>query len=423
MCDHDDSTPPKGKFNYSRAFHFFACRSFLLSSRNRFVQTGFLLLLITLFGQSPPVRADIGACGSDVTANPCADNGSNTQGPTPDPASTESLRQAPAGVGNPINLITGNKYQKQVDYQSPSSRLSWQRHYNSSNSIYDFGMGRGWAATFLASLQFQNREGAALVQGNGRRINFREPSIVNSADGTQRLLWQAFAPSDGNLHIEGDYTLWSLPDGRQLKFKDQFLVNIDFPGPASLKLYYVDQRIDSVTDENGSQLRFDYYPNHPRLPTYIEPGDEAKPVDTPAFGSAPARLQRLTLPNGQAIEYDYDPQGNLTRVRYPDSTERIYHYDNIDFPSHLTGLTDRRGQRLATWDYNEEGYAILSERADGVERVDLTYNHPATIGGIGTTTVTNSLGEQSIRKRRTAKNQSVSLRLQLRSTSHQSIRR
>jgi len=44
-----------------------------------------------------------------------------------------------------VNLITGNKYQKQTDYQSPSSRLSWQRHYNSSNSVYDFGMGRGWA--------------------------------------------------------------------------------------------------------------------------------------------------------------------------------------------------------------------------------------------------------------------------------------
>jgi len=104
------------------------------------------------------------------------------------------------GAGNPINLITGNKYQKHTDYQSPSSRLSWQRHYNSSNSAYDFGMGRGWAATFLASLQFRNQNGAALVQGNGRRINFREPVTINNPDGTTRLLWQAFAPSDGTLH-------------------------------------------------------------------------------------------------------------------------------------------------------------------------------------------------------------------------------
>jgi len=257
-------------------------------------------------------------------------------------------------------------------------------------------MGRGWAATFLASLQYRNSQGAALVQGNGRRINFREPTTVDTPDGTSRQIWQAFAPGDGSLHVEGDYTLWSLPDGRQLKFKDRFLVNISFPGSAFLKLYYVNQRIDSVTDEYGSQLSFDYYPNHAKLPSYIEPGDESTSnVDSAAFGSAAARLQRLTLPNGQVIEYDYDQIGNLTRVRYPDSTERIYHYDNNDYPSHLTGLTDRRGQRLATWGYNGEGYAILSERADGVERVDLTYNHPEFNGGIGTTTVTNSLGEQS----------------------------
>jgi len=348
-------------------------------TNNRFRVIGhpsglFLLGVLLCVLSSIATANTASSCGSDVTVNQCPANGAGAEESTPDPASSNTTRQAPAGVGNPINLITGNKYQKHTDYQSPSSRLSWQRHYNSSNSAYDFGMGRGWAATFLASLQFRNRQGAALVQGNGRRINFREPTTVINPDGTEGLVWQAFAPSDGTLHIDGDYTLWSLPDGRRLKFKDQFLVNIDFPGPAFLKLFYVNKRIDSVTDEYGSQLQFDYYPNHVTLPTYIEPGDDTDTtVDTNTFGQAPARLQRLTLPNGQAIEYDYDPRGNLTRVRYPDRTERIYHYENAFYPSHLTGLTDRRGQRLATWDYNDEGYAILSEHADGVERIDLTY--------------------------------------------------
>lgn len=359
--------------------------------------SGFLLLGVVLWALSIPALANTGgSCGSDVTANQCEAGTGNPEDSAPDPASTETVRQAPAVVGNPINLITGNKYQKHSDYQSPASRLSWQRHYNSSNSAFDFGMGRGWAASFLAGLQFRNRQGAALVQGNGRRINFRAPVTVEAPDGTSRLIWQAFTASDGTLHVDGDYTVWSLQDGRQLTFKGQFLVNIDFPGPSSLKFYYVNNRIESVTDEYGSQLRFAYYPNHVTLPTYIDPDKETETaIDLNTFGAAPARLQRLILPNGQAVEYDYDMRGNLTRVRYPDSTERIYYYENSDYPSHLTGMTDRQGQRLATWDYNDEGYATLSEHADGVERVDLDYNHPTHIGGIGTTTVTNSLGEQS----------------------------
>ena len=77
---------------------------------------------------SPPAVSNAGGtapCGSDVTGNPCSANGAGSEESTADPASSNGVRQAPAGVGNPINLITGNKYQKHTDYQSPSSRLSW----------------------------------------------------------------------------------------------------------------------------------------------------------------------------------------------------------------------------------------------------------------------------------------------------------
>jgi len=214
MCNHDNSIIRLREIGYSLIF---------------------ILPAIVLWALSSPAPANTAsACGSDVGVYQCSANGAGAEESTPDPASSNTVRQAPAGV----------------------------RHYNSSNSAYDFGMGRGWAATFLANLQFRNRQGAALVQGNGRRINFREPTTVIDPDGTERLVWQAFALSDGTLHIEGDHTLWSLPDGRRLKFKDQFLVNIDFPGPGFLKLFYVNKRIDNVTDEYGSQLHFDYYPNH-----------------------------------------------------------------------------------------------------------------------------------------------------------------
>jgi len=72
----------------------------------------FLLFILALFFLSTTVDAsDGGSCGSNVTANACAADGAGGEESTADPASTESARQAPANVGNPINLITGNKYQ------------------------------------------------------------------------------------------------------------------------------------------------------------------------------------------------------------------------------------------------------------------------------------------------------------------------
>lgn len=54
-----------------------------------------------------------------------------------------------AGVGNPINVITGNKYQKEVDLPALPGVLGLEivRHYNSSLSgprALPGPVGRGW---------------------------------------------------------------------------------------------------------------------------------------------------------------------------------------------------------------------------------------------------------------------------------------
>ncbi len=89
---------------------------------------------------------------------------------------------------------------------------------------------------------------------------------------------------------------------------------------------------------------------------------------------------------GRTWRYRYDAGGNLEFVDNPDGTARRYHYEDPRFSFALTGITDERGIRYATWAYNADGKAILSEHAGGVERVDLSYNPD------GTTTVTGSRG-------------------------------
>ncbi|MWK60060.1 RHS repeat protein [Pseudomonas otitidis] len=66
-----------------------------------------------------------------------------------------------------------------------------------------------------------------------------------------------------------------------------------------------------------------------------------------------------------------------------------YHYEDSRNPNLLTGITDERGIRYATWTYDDQGRAISSEHAGGAEKVTVAYNAD------GSSTVTNALGKRT----------------------------
>lgn len=100
-------------------------------------------------------------------------------------------------------------------------------------------------------------------------------------------------------------------------------------------------------------------------------------------------LKTVQAPNGKILQFSYT--GNLlTKVTHPDQTTRIYHYEDTRFPNALTGITDERGIRYATWKYDDQGRAISSEHAGGAEKTSIFFNAD------GTTTVTNALGKKTI---------------------------
>jgi len=90
--------------------------------------------------------------------------------------------------------------------------------------------------------------------------------------------------------------------------------------------------------------------------------------------------------NARVWTYRYDTNNNLEFVDNPDGTTKQYHYEDVNFPNALTGITDERGLRFATWAYDSQGRAILSTHANNAERVDIVYSPD------GTRTVTDSRG-------------------------------
>lgn len=102
------------------------------------------------------------------------------------------------------------------------------------------------------------------------------------------------------------------------------------------------------------------------------------------------QLSSLTVDGNKTTSYTYNAAGLITQVTRPDNTTRVYHYEDTRFPTALTGITDERGARYATWTYDAQGRAISSEHAGGAEKTLLAFNAD------GSTTVTNALNKQTI---------------------------
>ncbi len=90
-------------------------------------------------------------------------------------------------------------------------------------------------------------------------------------------------------------------------------------------------------------------------------------------------------PAGQSFRYSYDQAGTLASVTYPDGTTRTYHYEDKHDPHNLTGITDEKGLRYATYAYDDRDRAVLSKHANDAGKVTLAYADHAAI-------LTNSLG-------------------------------
>jgi len=99
-------------------------------------------------------------------------------------------------------------------------------------------------------------------------------------------------------------------------------------------------------------------------------------------GSDPATgglLGNIVDPQGLTTRLAYDAAGNLTSLTWPDGSTRRFHYENAAVPRGLTGITDERGVRYATFGFDNEGRAISTEYAGGVGRYSTTYDYPPEV--------------------------------------------
>ncbi len=267
-------------------------------------------------------------------------------------------------IGNPINVATGNKYQLETDIPALPGVLSlrWQRHYNSDSRLRG-PVGMGWRHTYQVSARKRADDTIKVTQADGRGIIF-----VPANDGR----YETLLASDGWLQVadDSDFNIeqrvrWHWPDGQTLQFnKRGDLTDIRRPGGEWLSLQYDDgHNLKLIKDTQDRQISLGYYKN--------------------------GRIKTVTDPAGNSLHYRYDRFGNVDSVAFPDGATRQYHYEYKRDRSKLTGITNELGVRFATWEYDDQGRAIRSTHANGVEEVRIDYADD------GSRMVTDSLGQTS----------------------------
>jgi YD repeat-containing protein len=124
--------------------------------------------------------------------------------------------------------------------------------------------------------------------------------------------------------------------------------------------------VEEVYDTDGYLLSSKDRNNQTTTFTYNVDGDLETVTgpfgDTPVYHYTDGGIMSITPPEGD-LGYGYDAEGRLSRVTYVDGSECHFHYEDNRFAHHLTGITDENNQRFATWAYDGQGRAILSEHA------------------------------------------------------------
>lgn len=151
-----------------------------------------------------------------------------------------------------------------------------------------------------------------------------------------------------------------------------------------LEDYNADGKLFSITASNGMKQEL-FYDQTTGLLSRVKDSAGRELV----FAYTGTQLKSVTVDGNKITNYTYNTSGLITRVTRPDATQRVYHYEDSRFPKYLTGITDERGVRYATWKYDAQGRAISSEHAGGAEKTLLAFNSD------GSTTVTNPLGKKT----------------------------
>lgn len=309
--------------------------------------------------------------------------------------------QCPA-AGNPINLGSGNKFQKfSVELNKD---ISFDIFYNSYRT-FDSGEGYWWITrnmlgqpSWFANVEahispisyvgiwpdFENYYKVAIARPDGRVISYvkyistgiygewtRVDPWKNKKSRLVRLgsTWE-FYPESGQKEV---YRLTDFTPVDPNYFHSEQKI------PVLSKVYksdgtYIDHtglNNDTWISGMGYLGRDNFALDYVSVP-YV--------VNGQVFYRKRLSKIRDLIDTSREWLFQYTNSEVLEYIIYPDSTQTRFHYDKKQSRSDamLTGITDRRGIRYSTYTYEAHGLARTSELGNGINKVTVSYAHGNT---------------------------------------------
>ncbi|MCY0914226.1 RHS repeat-associated core domain-containing protein [Massilia antarctica] len=271
-------------------------------------------------------------------------------------------------AGNPVQFISGAKVQHETDLDGGAiDALRVQRTYR---SVRDSGAGQsagvGWSFSFERVFSAPKdmigkaRSTVAGALSDGSHFEFQRQS-----DGTYKSVYDRSA----DLEVQGtDDAVWLVTtlDGtveRYLRNGDDFRLSSVHTrtGMATYYTYDTKNQLSKIVDTSGRSL------------TIAWDGDVIVLISS-ATGSVRYEYERTVIDSYPAIE----GTARLIGVHYLDrsgieTSSRAYHYEDANDRFLLTGITDEHGKRFATYAYNGDGQAVLTEHAGAAQRYAFAY--------------------------------------------------
>ncbi|EUJ09340.1 RHS repeat-associated core domain [Methylophilaceae bacterium 11] len=346
-----------------------------------------------------PVNADTATNASTDPTQPNLGEvlGTTTgQGTTPGSQAGCSDPAGPAcdaGAGNPINVMTGNKYQQEEDLPALPGNMGIEivRHYNSLH----MGLGQigyGWRLGYEIDL-YPSKHSIRIIQADGSQTIFNR-SVFNPSDCACQ------DPAQGHVMIyhtaQGDEYTWFMTNGKQLHFNHLGKLEriTAATGESTHLLRGPKGELLKVTDPQGRSLVMHY-------------ADKQKPgfkgivaIDTPVGRFEYLHnndLQSAGISNLIQVTYPQDNASQTTSTQddsaHHTARSKIYHYGEVAYvdahmaPANaqrpqiphaahlLTGISlswidsnsqaqhhtnQRSTERQRTWSYDQYGRGILS---------------------------------------------------------------
>lgn len=321
---------------------------------------------------------------------------------------------------NPVFAETGLKRQREDDFIDPAGRLDFSRTWRSDYKRFFYS----GETSILDNTQYMQVNGGCysgfspsrdLVTGELFYVPYCFPYISIDTDEIHRLT------PNGNrvvFNVNGDEII------SPAYIKDTLTRYADADG----KVFWIVNNEDNSTETYGSNGLIQqkelsggevvtYHYSDFTTSHEIAPRAGLLTAIRDSYGRSLAftynsygNIQTLTDPAGKITQYLYDEEtGNcpaevlngdcqrLTSVIYPDGKKKIYHYNEAAYvaPSllprdtYLTGITDENGVRYATYTYDVQGRAIVTEHAGGADRHVLNYSADGS-----STVVTDPLGSE-----------------------------